>query len=71
MSLIRLEECGKIFRQGSRQVEAVCPTTMEFEKGIHFIFGKSGSGKSTPVSYTHLEEGSSVNMKDMEGLEEI
>lgn len=47
MSLIRLEECGKIFRQGSKQVEAVCPTTIEFETGIHFVFGKSGSGKST------------------------
>ncbi len=47
MSLLRLEECGKTFRQGNNLVEAVKPVSMEFEKGIHFIFGKSGSGKST------------------------
>lgn len=47
MSIITLEQCGKIFRQGSQQIEAVCPTDMSFEQGIHFIYGKSGSGKST------------------------
>ena len=47
MSIITLEQCGKIFRQGSQQIEAVCPTDTSFEQGIHFIYGKSGSGKST------------------------
>ena len=47
MSIITLEQCGKIFRQGSQQIEAVCPIDMSFEQGIHFIYGKSGSGKST------------------------
>ena len=47
MSLLRLEQCGKEFRQGSTRVEAVRPVSMEFEEGIHFIYGKSGSGKST------------------------
>jgi len=48
MSLIRLEGCEKVFTQGGgRRVEAVRPTTAQFERGIHFIFGKSGSGKST------------------------
>ena len=47
MCLLRLEQCGKEFRQGSTRVEAVRPVSMEFEEGIHFIYGKSGSGKST------------------------
>ena len=47
MSLLRLEQCGKEFRQGSTRVEAVKPVSMEFAEGIHFIYGKSGSGKST------------------------
>lgn len=47
MSLIRLENVTKVFKQGTTNQNALDNITMDFDEGIHFIYGKSGSGKTT------------------------
>jgi len=45
--LLKCKNITKTYQLGIQQIEAVCPTTLEFHKGIHIIMGKSGSGKTT------------------------
>lgn len=46
--MLKFEEVRKDFKDGDQTIEAVKPTTLQFEKGeIVAIIGPSGSGKST------------------------
>ena len=48
MSLLKLEDIGKIYGKGNLKVEALKSINLELEEGYFYsIVGKSGSGKST------------------------
>ena len=54
-SILKVEDLVKYYGEGENQVRAVDHTSLQIERGkFTAIVGRSGSGKSTPVSYTHL-----------------
>ena len=52
-SVIKLENVSKEYKNG---VHALRNVTLTIEDGeFVYVIGPTGSGKSTPVSYTHLD----------------
>ena len=57
MSLLEVRNVKKVYttRLGANQVQALSNVNFSVEDGEYVaIMGESGSGKTTPVSYTHL-----------------
>ena len=56
MNILRCENVTKTYQLGQSEVKALDGLNLAIEKGkFTVIVGASGSGKSTPVSYTHLD----------------
>ena len=58
MAILEVRNLKKIYkpRFGGNQVQALSNVSFSVEEGEYVaIMGESGSGKTTPVSYTHLD----------------
>ena len=55
MDVLQAKDLKKIYGSGNNAVHALDGVDLSVKKGEFVaIVGTSGSGKSTPVSYTHL-----------------